>query len=411
MNILFVHEVDWQKKVVFDFHSLSELLASFGHNVFIIDFDGFQKGKKINNIVSTRTEVKKFTGRSRNDISVTVIRPAMIKAPFLDRFSSFITHYLSIERVLKANKIDAIVLYSVPTNGYQVIRLANRFGIPVVFRSIDALYQLVPSRLFSAPTFSLETWVYKKSDRIMALSPKLSEYVQRLGKDQKNKVELLLFGVDLNKFNPNIDSSFLRKNLGIAINDFVILFIGTLFDFSGLDLYLEQFPKVVEKIPNVRFLIVGGGTLLNRLKKRTSEINISRNVIFTGFQPFELMPNYINLADLCINPFRLTAATRDIIPGKILQYLACGKPVLATPLLGMVSQIRNFDDGVVYSSIEEFATNTIQLLKNCDLRKQLGVNGLLYAEENHDEVALARKLESVLFDEIEKKKNGGFKVA
>ena len=399
-----MHEVDWENKVVFDFHSLSELLASFGHKVFIIDFDGFQRGKRLYNIFTVRTKVKEFKGRSRHDVSVTVIRPAMIKAPFLDRVSAFISHYLSIERVIKDNNIDAIVLYSVPTNGYQTIRLAQRNNVPVIFRSIDALYKLVPSRLFSAPTLSLETWVYSRCDRIMALSPKLSEYVLRLGKGKENQVELLLFGVDLSKFNPKVDCSGLRKSLGLAKNDLVVLFVGTLFDFSGLDLFLEQFPKVVEQLPQAKLLIVGGGALLDRLKKRAKELNIEKNVVFTGFQPFALMPSYINLADVCINPFRLTAATTDIIPGKILQYLACEKPVLATPLPGMTTQIRNIEDGIYYSPIQEFMKNTIKLLKDASLRKKIGVNGLIYATKNHDEVALARKLENALLCEVKKKK-------
>jgi glycosyltransferase involved in cell wall biosynthesis len=410
LNILFVHEVDWENKVVFDFHSLSELLASFGHNIFVIDFEGFKRGKRLDNIFTVKTEIKEFTGRSRQDISLTVIRPPMIKAPFLDRASAFVSNYLSIDKVLKDKKIDAIVLYSVPTNGYQVIKLAQRFNIPVVFRSIDALYHLVPSRFFSAPTLSLETWVYNRCDRIMALSPKLSEYVLRLGKGGNKKVELLLFGVDLNKFNPNIDCSDLRKSLGLAKDDLVVLFVGTLFDFSGLDLYLEQFPKVVAQLPNVKLLIVGGGALLERLKKRAKELNIEKNVVFTGFQPFGLMPLFINLADVCINPFRLNATTRDIIPGKVLQYLACAKPVVATPLPGMITQIRNVEHGVVYSQIEDFATSTVRLLKDHVQRKKIGYNGLLYATLNHDEVALARKLEKTLICEVEKKKNARSKV-
>jgi glycosyltransferase involved in cell wall biosynthesis len=87
--------------------------------------------------------------------------------------------------------------------------------------------------------------------------------------------------------------------LGLADDDFVVLFVGTLFDFSGLDLYLEQFQKVIEKVPNVKLLIVGGGALLERLKKRAKELSICKNVVFTGFQPFRLMPQYINLADVC----------------------------------------------------------------------------------------------------------------
>jgi glycosyltransferase involved in cell wall biosynthesis len=404
MNILFVHEVDWEKKVVFDFHSLSELLASFGHNVFIIDFNGFQKGKRIESIVTARTEICKFSGRSRNDVFVTVIRPALIKAPFLDRASALVTHYVSIENVIRRSRIDAIVLYSVPTNGYQVVKLAKKYNIPVVFRSIDTLYKLVPYKLFSAPTFSLETWVYKNSDRIMALSPKLSEYVVRLGKDNEEKVELLLFGVDLNKFHPSIKTTSLRQELGFTGDNLVILFVGTLFDFSGLDDYLEQFPEVIERLPNARLLIVGGGALLKKLKRSAQELRIEKYVIFTGFQPFELMPQYINVADICINPFRLTAATRDIIPGKILQYLACGKPVLATPLPGMISQIKGLENGLFYSLIGDFAANTVKLLTDKRLLNEVGEKGLQYVKNNHDEIGLARKLEQVLFDEVKQKR-------
>ena len=54
------------------------------------------------------------------DGSITLIRPGFIKAPFLDRASAFLTHYVAIERAIKNNEIDVIVLYSVPTNGYQV---------------------------------------------------------------------------------------------------------------------------------------------------------------------------------------------------------------------------------------------------------------------------------------------------
>lgn len=404
MNILFVHEVDWENKVVFDIHSLSELLASFGHNVFMIDFPAFKKGKAIDGIVSLRTKEVVCKGRSRSDACVTIIRPGLIKAPFLDRASAFVTHYLAIESTIKENAIDAIVLYSVPTNGYQVIKLAKKYNIPVIFRSIDILYNLVPSRVFSAPTFSLETFVYRNSDKIMTLSPMLSEYVKRM-KAPSEKVDLLLFGVDFNKFNPQVESDLLREKMGLAKDDLIVLFVGTLFDFSGLDLYLEQFPQVVKQLPNARLLIVGGGALLDRLKKRSFELGLSGNVIFTGFQPFNLMPVFINMANICINPFRLTGATREIIPGKILQYLACAKPVIATPLPGMTSQIKEIDNGLLYMQIDKFAEITVKLLKNNRFVKDLGMNGYFYAKENHDEIALARKLESVIYEEIEKKRS------
>jgi glycosyltransferase involved in cell wall biosynthesis len=401
LNILFVHEIDWSTKVVFDLHSLSELLSNFGHNVFIIDFK-ILSNKKID-FSSLKTEESILAGRAHSDALITLIRPGSIKAPFFDRASAFLTHYLAIENSIKANKIDVIVLYSVPTNGYQIINLAHKYGIPVVFRSIDILHKLVPSKVYGPVTFSLETWVYKHSDKILTLSPMLSDYVIRMGAN-KNNVELLLFGVDLNKFNPSIQSSIVKKSLGLSETDLVVLYIGTLFDFSGLDLYLEQFPQVIKNIPNTKLLIVGGGALYGKLKKSISELELTENVILTGFKPFSTMPQFINMASICINPFKVTGATREIIPGKVIQYLACGKPVLSTPLPGMISFLKGTDYGLVYSDIQGFAENTIRLLKDIKTREQIGKNGYQYAKNNHDEVKLAHKLEHVLSQKIQELK-------
>jgi glycosyltransferase involved in cell wall biosynthesis len=402
LNILFAHEVDWSSKVVFDLHSLSELLSSFGHKVFIINFEISQSKKGMLGVASLKTVEATLSGRAHNDTLITVISPGCINAPLLDRASAFVTHYLAIEKTIKNNNIDAIVLYSVPTNGYQIIRLADKYRIPVIFRSIDILHKLVPSSIYTPVTFSMETWVYKHVDKILTLSPMLSDYVIRMGANE-NDVELLLFGVDLNKFNPYVQSAEVIKSLGLSENDLVVLYIGTLFDFSGLDVYVEQFSRVVQNVPNAKLVIVGGGALYGKLKKRIVELGLVNNVLLTGFKPFSMMPQFINLASICINPFKITGATREIIPGKILQYLACGKPVLSTPLPGMISFLKGTDYGLVYSDIQNFAENTIKLLKDVETRQKIGTNGYQYSKNNHDEVKLAHQLEDVLYQKVQEK--------
>ena len=177
-------------------------------------------------------------------------------------------------------------------------------------------------------------------------------------------MELIPFGVDINNFNHNVDPKELKEKLGITEDNKVMVFIGTLFDFSGLDSYLEQFPKVVKEIPETKLIIAGGGALLGKLKKLVVDLKLRENVVLTDFQPFDTMLQYINLADICINAFEINSTTRDIIPGKIIQYFSCAKPVLATPLPGMVSLLSGPERGVVYSNIDEFAKNTIKLLKD-----------------------------------------------
>lgn len=395
MNILFVHEVDWFRKVVFEIHSLPELLSSLGHRVYVVDFGSLHDRKHIFDFGTLRT--KEFNNLSRAHVgsSVELIRPGFIKAPFLDRASAFFTHYFEIKKTIRDKKINAIVLYSVPTNGLQTITLAKKYGVPVVFRSIDVIHMLVPRKILRPLVFSLEKYVYTYVDKILTLSPKLSDYVVRMGAD-KNKVELLPFGVDVSKFNPYVEAEELRGKLGIAGNDKVIVYVGTLFEFSGLDLYLKQFLAVLEEFPGVKLVIVGGGALLEKLKELVINLRLTENVILTGFQPFDMMPQYINLADICINPFEVNATTRDIIPGKIIQYLSCAKPVLATSLPGMISLLSGPERGVVYSNIDELAENTIKLLKDSRMVKTIGENGYRYVKNNHDEREIARRLDIIL---------------
>jgi glycosyltransferase involved in cell wall biosynthesis len=395
VNILFVHEVDWLNKVVFEIHSLPELLSSFGHNVFVVDFGSLHDRRHIFDFGTFKTQKFKDVSRAHVGSSITLIRPGFIKAPFLDRASAFFTHYFEIEEVIQEKEIDAIVLYSVPTNGLQAINLARKHGIPVIFRSIDIMHMLVPYRSLRPITFSLEKWVYSHVDKILTLSPKLSDYVIRMGAD-RNRVELLLFGVDMNKFNPDVDTKELKEKLGIIEDDKVIVFIGTLFKFSGLDLYLGQFPKVVKEIPKAKLIIVGGGALLGKLKKLVVDLELTENVVLTGFQPFDMMPQYISLADICINTFEINSATRDIIPGKIIQYLACAKPVLATPLPGMVSLLSGPGRGVAYSNVNGFAENTVKFLKDTEMARAIGENGYRYAKNNHDEREIARRFDVIL---------------
>jgi len=399
LNILFIHEIDWTTKVVFDLHSLSELLASFGHNVFVVDFETWHNKRNLLDFGSLETEEHKVVGRAHSGISLTLIHPGSIHAPFLDRASAFLTHFITIEEAIKNKKIDIIVLYSVPTNGYQVIRLAKKYNIPVVFRSIDILHELVPSKFFSPFTFSLEKWVYKHVSKVLTLSPKLSDYVIRMGADRE-KVELLLFGVDLNKFNPYVPSEKLRRCLNIAKDDLVVLYIGTLFDFSGLDIYLEQFAKVIKELPKARLVIAGGGILFNKLNKLGTELGINENIVMTGFQPFAMMPQFINMADICVNPFIVNGATRDIIPGKIIQYLACKKPVVATPLPGMLSLLKGQRQGIIYSNADSFAENTSKFLKDKQSTLNIGMNGYQFVKNNHDEIKIARKLEEILLEQV-----------
>lgn len=396
MNILFVHEVDWLKKVVFEIHNLAEILSVRGHNVYAIDYENTWEKNGFWDPGNLKT--KELTGVSRAvaGSAITLRRPGFIKIPWLSRLSAACTHYFEIKRTIQEKKIDVIVLYSVPTNGLQVISLAQKAGIPVVFRSIDMLHSLVGNPLLGAITRRLEKRVYARADEILTITPNHTRYVTSLGAD-KAKVKLLPLPIDMSIFHPGADAAEIRQKWGITDNDKVIVFIGTLFEFSGLDGFLRHFPEVVRKVPEARLLIVGDGPQRKKLDAIINELGLADKVTITGFQPYQTMPQYISLAALCINTFLDTPKTRDIFPGKIIQYIACGKAAVVTPLLGITSLIPDETKGVIYAATaEEMAQKVTGLLEADDRRHSLEQAGLDYIHEVHDQQKIGQRLEEEL---------------
>lgn len=390
MNILFIHETDWIKNVVFSIHTLAEAMSLRGHNVYAIDYESMWERDGLGTLKTM--EYPKIS-RALAGSAVTLIRPGFIKVPVLSRASAFATHFNAIKQTIKEKNIDAIILYSAPTNGLQAVYWAKKFGIPVIFRSIDALYQLVHYPLLRSATKMFEKLVYSRVDKILTITPKLSEYVVSLGAKPEN-VEVLPITVDTKIFYPNGNVSDYRQKWGIGEKDKVILFIGTLYNFSGLDSLIHKMPSVLADIPDTKLLIVGDGQQRRYLENIIESLGLWGKVIITGFQPYDDVPRYINLADICINPFANNDVTKDIFPGKVVQYLACGKPLVSTPLPGLRSMIDGERQGVVYT--QNMSESVKELLENEKRRRILGCNGLSYARQIHSCESISGRLESII---------------
>ena len=399
MNILFVHEIDWLRKVVFEIHTLSELLSLRGHRVYAIDYESMWVRDSALDFGSLKTKHVEGVSRAYPDASVSLIRPGFIKVPGISRFSAWFTQRAAISRVIREKDIDVVILYSVPTSGLQTLRYARQAGVPVVFRSIDILNQLIALPLLSRITRFLEKRVYSGADLVLTISPALSEYVKKMGA-REDRVRLLPLGVDTELFRPdNIDEELRRQwRLGKGP---VIVFIGTLYDFSGLDVVIRRFPEIVKEVPGVKLLIVGDGPQRAELENNIIETGVRDDVIITGFQAYETMPQYINMAAVCINPFLVTDTTRDIFPTKIVQYMACGRPVMATRLPGTEAMLPGEEQGMVYVALEDFPAGLITLLKDEKRRTRIGRAALHYVNRTHSYNTIVEKLEAELVEVIE----------
>ena len=388
MNILIIHEIDWLKKVIYEPHHLAELFSMKGHNVFVIDcrepdtkslIDGFH--------TSTITNFN----RVYKNASITLFRLPSLLIKGLNRATYFLACKKVIKKIVKENKIDIIWLYGLASNGIQSVKVAKEFNLPIIQRQLDVSHELVRVPLLKQLTKKCEKFVTSNVSKVLCSARPLIDYTIEMGAKEKN-VEYFPLGFDPQTFKPMAKDQHLAHKLGISDNDKVILFVGTIYEFSGLENIIQNFETIKSKVKEIKFLIVGGGPNFKKIKSLVNKKKLKSDVILTNFKPQHEIPKFISLADVCINSFEINKITDRIIPIKILEYLACGKPVLSTPLKGTIDLLPKEDFGIIYSPYDSFVENLSELLTNTEKLEELGNQGLDYVVKNHDWNILAESL-------------------
>ena len=388
MNILVIHEIDWTNKVIFEPHHLSELFSKSGHNVFVIDCPD-SKNKIF--ISGFRSKTIHNYSRVYDDASITLIHPPSILIKGLTRISHFLTCKKTIKETILKNKIDIIFLYGSITNGIQTLQIAKELQIPVIFRLLDIAHGLVKIPILKNLAKKYESIVLSNSLKVLTTTPDMSRFATEMGA-KKEFVEYFPLGINTDNFKPLEKDISFRDSLGISENDNVIVFVGTIYPFAGLMELVNNFNVIENETQNVKLIIVGGGPSYDKLEKLVISKKLESKIILTNFIPQKEIPKYISLADICINPFEINYVTNRILPTKIIEYFACGKPVLSTPLSGTKELLPDEKYGILYSDSQNFTKTLSTLLLDKNRLNQLGKQALDYAHKHHDWKILSEKL-------------------
>jgi glycosyltransferase involved in cell wall biosynthesis len=374
MRILFVHEVDWRHKVVYEIHDFPELLSLMGHEVVFIDFPEHRSPAGLRRLLDLGTDTARGCSRAHAQAAVEVRTPGRVFAPPLDRLAASVTQVPEIARALAFGRFDAVVLYAVPTNGWQTVMLARAFGVPVLFRAIDVSHKLRDTA-FTPLIEQAERFVYRNVDALSTHNEPLRQYcVSQGARADTSSIEYP--GLDLERFSPGPRDPALAARYGISPDDDVILFMGTLFRFAGVDWLIRAFAELVSERPRTKLLIIGGGEAEQGLVALARELDVAREVVFTGFVDFDRLPEHLRLGSVAVTPFRRSTVTDCALPGKVMQYLGCGLPTLSTPLAGLRSMLAGEDQGVVYRELDEgFMRAAIDLLHRPARRESLARAG------------------------------------
>ncbi len=156
------------------------------------------------------------------------------------------------------------------------------------------------------------------------------------GEVPREKLDVILNGVDLEQFRPRARHAELARYWGISHTRFVVGYVGTLGMAHGLENVLDA-AELLQRTP-LLFLMVGSGAERDRLQTSASKRSL-KNVLFVPAQPKETIPSYWSLCDLALVHLRETPLFETVIPSKLFEAMGMGLPILLAAPKGEASKI------------------------------------------------------------------------
>jgi glycosyltransferase involved in cell wall biosynthesis len=255
-------------------------------------------------------------------------------------------------------------------------------------------------RIFSFLALSSEKLNYRYSDRIVSVTEKLKDELVNLYDVPRDKILVINNGANTDLFKP-MDQEKVKAELGLEKTKSYVCFVGHLAAWQGVEFLIYASPLILEKCPDVRFLVVGDGAVKTKLLETTSKLGLSDKFTFTGRIPYERVPLYINAADICVAPFIKGRNSKIGLSAlKTYEYLACGKPIVASSIPG-VKDLIDFSGGGISVSPEdpqELANGVIKLILNENTRLLMGEKGRKYVVKYHSWDGVARNVLNICND-------------
>jgi PEP-CTERM/exosortase A-associated glycosyltransferase len=240
--------------------------------------------------------------------------------------------------------------------------------VPVVYE-VRALWEeagveagtVKPGSLRYKLSRSLESYVLHRADAVAVLCEGVRNDV--LGRGiAESKLVVIPNAVDLGNFSPERRrDAALATKLGLD-GATVLGFIGSFYEYEGLDLLLQALPKARARVPNLKLLLVGGGPHEAELKRLTTEMKLDGAVVFTGRVPFAEVERYYDLVDIFVYPRKKSRLTDLVTPIKPIEAMAKERLVIASDCGGHKEIVTHRRTGLLFRAddadalAEEIAT-------------------------------------------------------
>ncbi len=311
--------------------------------------------------------------------------------PYFPGSSLALKTFNKLRKLVSAYDIDIIHVFN-PTlicgiPGWLAARLCHKplvleFSDLVINFGIDA-GTMNPKSLLTKLGLLVQNNLPFRADMVIA-----TNFIGKMLKSKgipPRKITVIPCGASTSIFNPEIDPRKIRDkyNLGDSL---VILYQGLVCKAFGIETLLEAMSNVAHRNKKAKLLIVGFHRNREKVefeqdeeiisfKRNAEQLGIRDRVIFAGPQPHEAIPDFIAASDICVNPAPYTLTHRAGSPIKVFEYMAVGKPVVATQLESVEGVVIDGETGLVAKpDAEDIAERILWLMENPGIRDKIGRN-------------------------------------
>jgi len=204
-------------------------------------------------------------------------------------------------------------------------------------------------------------------------------------------------GVDVENFQPTAKDKGLLNKYCIGSDEKVILFVGGLDKphyFKGVEYLIEAMSRLRQTGYKWRLLIVGEGELKKDYQDLCTQLGIESKTVFSGYVANEDLPKHYNLSDVAVLP---SVDKSEAFGLTLVEAMSCGKPVIASNLVGVRSVFENQKQGLLIlpKNADDLASKINYLLSNSEVAWQFGYEGRRRVEQKYSWTIIGRQLDEL----------------
>ena len=254
---------------------------------------------------------------------------------FLNYISFPVASFFSLPRFL-SKRYDKVLIYQLSPvfMGIAGIIIGKIKKIEVTTYVLDLwpdnLYSVFPvkNRFLRNLLYKISTWFYKKSDKLIAVSPEMESLLgRRTGKK----------GCELTTIYQYCEKLHERKLVARTLRErfkgyFNVVYTGNITPAQSFETIIDTALLLKKRgyEKKIHFIIVGGGMSVENFKSAIQENQLGRMFNFEGLKPVEEMPKYYDIADALLVTLAKSDLLKLTIPAKVTSYIASGKPIIAS---------------------------------------------------------------------------------